>query len=102
MDQCFDNPFYRATGGVRIDTRPSEILGRNLFVTVLDDDLGFRMIAEGLAPELAECSMFSTDYPHSVCLWPKSQEHVERLTAGMDAGDRQKVLAGNAERVYGL
>ena len=102
MDQCFDNPFYRATGGVRIDTRPSEILGTNLFVTVLDDDLGFRMIAQGVAPELADCSMFSTDYPHSVCLWPNSQAHVERLTTGMSDGDRHKVLAGNAERVYGL
>ena len=103
MDQCFDNPFYRATGGVRDrPRRPSEYLGVNLFVTVLDDDLGFRMIAEGLVPELAECSMFSTDYPHSVCLWPKSQDHIARLTAGMADADRQRVLAGNAARVYGI
>ena len=102
MDQCFDNPFYRATGGVRIDRRPSECLGVNLFVTVLDDDLGFRMIAEGFAPELAECSMFSTDYPHSVCLWPRSQDHIARLTAGMADADRHRVLAGNAARVYGI
>jgi predicted TIM-barrel fold metal-dependent hydrolase len=102
MDQCFDNPFYRATGGVRIDTRPSECLGRNLFVTVLDDDIGFRMISTGFAPELADCSMFSTDYPHSVCLWPNSQDHLARLTVGMADGDRHKVLAGNAERVYGI
>lgn len=102
MDQCFDNPFYRATGGVRIDRRPSELLGENLFVTVLDDDLGFRMIASGLAPELARCAMFSTDYPHSVCLWPNSQEHLARLTAGMADADREAVLAGNAARVYGV
>jgi len=102
MDQCFDNPFYRATGGVRIDRRPSELLGENLFVTVLDDDLGFRMIASGLAPELARCAMFSTDYPHSVCLWPNSQEHLARLTVGMTDADRVAVLAGNAARVYGV
>lgn len=102
MDQCFDNPYYRATGGVRIDRRPSELLGENLFVTVLDDDLGFRMIAEGFWPALADCSMFSTDYPHSVCLWPKSQEHIARLTAGMSDADRAKVLSGNAARVYGI
>jgi predicted TIM-barrel fold metal-dependent hydrolase len=60
------------------------------------------MIADGFAPELADCSMFSTDYPHSVCLWPNSQAHVERLTSGMGDVDREKVLAGNAARVYGL
>jgi predicted TIM-barrel fold metal-dependent hydrolase len=102
MDQCFDNPYYRATGGIRIDRRPSELLGENLFVTVLDDDLGFRMIARQLCPELADCSMFSTDYPHSVCLWPDSQDHIVRLTAGMSDVDTNKVLSGNAERVYGL
>jgi hypothetical protein len=37
-----------------------------------------------------------------VCLWPNSQAHVARLTAGMDDADRHKVLAGNAERVYGI
>jgi predicted TIM-barrel fold metal-dependent hydrolase len=102
MDQCFDNPYYRATGGIGIDRRPSELLGENLFVTVLDDDLGFRMITRQLCPELADCSMFSTDYPHSVCLWPDSQDHIARLTAGMSETDTTKVLAGNAERVYGL
>jgi predicted TIM-barrel fold metal-dependent hydrolase len=102
MDQCFDNKYYRSTGGVRIERRPSELLGRNLFVTVLDDDLGFRMIGEGFAPELAECSLFSSDYPHSVCLWPNSQQQIARLTKGMRESDKQKVLSGNAERVYGL
>jgi len=102
VDQCFDNPYYRSTGGVRIERRPSELLGQNLFVTMLDDDLAFRMIREGVAPWLAECAMFSTDYPHSVCLWPKSQEHVARLTQGMGEEDKRKVLSGNAARVYGL
>jgi predicted TIM-barrel fold metal-dependent hydrolase len=46
--------------------------------------------------------MFSTDYPHSVCLWPQSQDHIARLTVGMTDADRHKVLAGNAERVYGI
>jgi predicted TIM-barrel fold metal-dependent hydrolase len=46
--------------------------------------------------------MFSTDYPHSVCLWPRSQEHVARLTKGLREADVHKVLAGNAERVYGI
>jgi predicted TIM-barrel fold metal-dependent hydrolase len=46
--------------------------------------------------------MFSTDYPHSVTLWPSSRDHIAKLTEGMNDGDVRKVLAGNAERVYGI
>jgi predicted TIM-barrel fold metal-dependent hydrolase len=102
MDQQFDNEYYRSTGGVTVARKPSEYLGVNLFVTVLDDDFGFRLIAEGLYPPLADTAMFSTDYPHSVCLWPNSRQHIERLTAGLTAADRDKVLHANAARVYGL
>jgi predicted TIM-barrel fold metal-dependent hydrolase len=101
-DQQFDNEWYQATGAVAIERRPSEYLGDNLFVTVLDDDIGFRLVAEGLAPRLADAAMFSTDYPHSVCLWPNSQEHIKQLTAGLTEADKEKILSGNAARVYGI
>jgi predicted TIM-barrel fold metal-dependent hydrolase len=102
MDQQFDNQWYQAAGAIGVSRRPSELLGDNLFVTVLDDDIGFRMMAEGIYPRLVECSLFSTDYPHSVCLWPRTQEHVARLTDGMAPADREKVLSGNAARLYGV
>jgi predicted TIM-barrel fold metal-dependent hydrolase len=44
--------------------------------------------------------MFSTDYPHSVTLWPNSRSHIERLTKGISDDDVEKVLSGNAARVY--
>jgi predicted TIM-barrel fold metal-dependent hydrolase len=80
---------------------PSEYLGTNVFVTVLDDDFGFRLMAEG-EPHLADAAMFSTDYPHSVTLWPNSRQHIARLTKGMSEEDVEKVLSGNAARVYHL
>jgi predicted TIM-barrel fold metal-dependent hydrolase len=46
--------------------------------------------------------MYSTDYPHSVTLWPHSREHVAALTAGLSDSDAAKVLAGNAARVFGV
>lgn len=78
--------------------RPTEYLGRNLFVTVLDDHVGFKLMAD--YPYLADCAMFSTDYPHSVCLWPDTRDHVAKLTAGVDHAQVEKVLAGNAARIY--
>jgi predicted TIM-barrel fold metal-dependent hydrolase len=78
--------------------RPTEHLGRNLFVTVLDDQIGFDLVAAH--PYLADTAMFSSDYPHSVTLWPDSRRHAEKLTAALPAAATEKILAGNAARVY--
>jgi predicted TIM-barrel fold metal-dependent hydrolase len=102
MDQQFDNKFYQRSGGVTISRKPSEFLGDNVFVTVLDDHVGFRMLAEGLFPALADIAMFSSDYPHSVCLWPNTRQHVDKLTVGLSEEDATKILSGTATRLYGL
>ena len=47
-------------------------------------------------------AMYSTDYPHSVSLWPNSHKLIPELTRGMDEAAKAKVLAGNAVRVFGL
>ena len=81
---------------------PASVLAAfNIFLTVLDDVVGFDLLRAG-SPRLAETAMFSSDYPHSVTLWPNSQKHISTLTKGIDAEPRQKVLAGNAVRVYGF
>ena len=53
-------------------------------------------------PWLVDASMYSTDYPHSVTLWPKSSELIPKLTADLPADAKRKVLAGNAERLFGV
>jgi predicted TIM-barrel fold metal-dependent hydrolase len=89
-------------GDASVDTtrRPTDHLGTNLFVTALDDHVGFRMVAD--YPWLADTTMYSSDYPHSVCLWPDSQRHAAELTEGMPADVAEKLLSGNAARVYGV
>ena len=84
-----------------LSRQPSEFLGENVFVTILDDYVGFDMMRAGF-PRLADTCMYSSDYPHSVTLWPNSQEYIARLTAGLTEQDKHKVLAGNAERVFGI
>ncbi len=84
-------------GGTR---RPTEFLGRNVFCTVLDDYVGFELVAR--YPWLADVAMYSTDYPHSVTLWPRSVELIPELTKGLDGEAAAKILSGNAERVYGI
>ena len=90
----FDDPTIGST------LRPAEHLGRNLFVTVLDDQIGFDLVATH--PYLADTAMFSSDYPHSVTLWPDSRRHAAKLTAGLSDEAAAKILSGNAARVYGV
>ena len=46
--------------------------------------------------------MFSSDYPHSVTLWPKSRDHLATLTADLPEEMARKVMSGNAERLFGV
>jgi predicted TIM-barrel fold metal-dependent hydrolase len=102
MDQGFDNEFYQGSGGVHISRKPSEFLGENVFVTVLDDFTGFKLISSGIAPWLVDVAMFSSDYPHSVCLWPNTQSIAAKLIQGLSEEQITKIMSGTAIRVYGL
>src|SRR6202040_3470492 len=55
-----------------ISQNPAEYLGKNLFVTVLDDYVGFESLKTD--DRLATATMFSTDYPHSATLFPKTRQ----------------------------
>jgi predicted TIM-barrel fold metal-dependent hydrolase len=79
---------------------PEDYVGENIFFTMLDDYVGFELAKQN--KHLANAAMYSTDYEHSVSLWPKSQEYIPQLTAGMDDETRYKLLAGNAVRIFNL
>ena len=49
-----------------------------------------------------ENMMWSTDYPHPACTWPDSRALVEEEFAGIPEAERQLIVCGNAERVWGL
>lgn len=80
------------------EMKPSDFVGRNLFVTTLNDAIGFRLIPD--YPAMQRAVMYSTDYPHSVSLWPHSKEWIAKLTTNLSESQRHAVLAGNALRVY--
>jgi predicted TIM-barrel fold metal-dependent hydrolase len=53
-------------------------------------------------PQVAAAARFSTDYPHSTTLFPKTQQYIEDLTRGLDEDRKRAILAGNAVRVFNL
>jgi len=98
MDQEFERMRYWAR--LPFSSEPSSYLGTNVFVTMLDDFVGCRMAKED--PVLARTTTFSTDYPHSTTLWPRSREFVAKMTEGMHEETKQAIVAGNALRAYFL
>jgi len=98
LDEIYEKQKGWANFG--IDETPSNAMGRNLFVTVLDDKLGFDLVA--VEPRLADLALFSTDYPHSICLWPDTLKDIERAAVNCDPVSKQKILAGNAVRIFNL
>jgi predicted TIM-barrel fold metal-dependent hydrolase len=79
---------------------PEEHIGTNVFFTALDDYVGFKLAKEN--SRIANAAMYSTDYQHSITLWPDSQTFIPALTEGMEDELKYKLLAGNAVRVFNL
>jgi predicted TIM-barrel fold metal-dependent hydrolase len=82
------------------ETRPTDYMGKNLFVTILDDNVGFDLMSRH--PWLTDAALWSSDYPHSVSTWPNSREVLTTLGKDLSTEELEKVAHGNAERVYGI
>ena len=98
MDQLMEQ--QRSWSKVPLKGMPSDALGKNMFVTVLDDKAGFDSIR--FDPQMADTALFSIDYPHSVCLWPNSQDYIAKCTVNVDPVSKAKVLSGNAVKLFHL
>ena len=86
----------------KLEHEPSDFLGKNCFVTTIDDSVGFDLMKTGKYPYLSRMTMFSTDYPHSATIWPNSRKVAEKLVDGMPEPAKLDVLERNARRVYQL
>ena len=81
-----------------MDVRPSELFRDHVFGCFIDDLHGAHSIEEiGVNNVMVEC-----DYPHGDSSWPHSRELVMSQIAHLDDDAQDKVLHGNARRVFGL
>lgn len=87
---------------VKLQRPPSDFIGKNIFTTHVDDRAGYKMIGTGLWPWLSGMTMFSSDYPHSVTLWPNSRAVLAEMIEGLQPDDARKALSENAARVFGF
>ena len=78
---------------------PSEYFRQNVYLTFIDEPDAIRQAHERLG---IENIMWSSDYPHPVSSWPRSQAIVDEMFGDASEHDRDLVLAGNATRVWNL
>jgi predicted TIM-barrel fold metal-dependent hydrolase len=95
-----DNNYRRldAISDFRITGLPSEYVERHLHFTYLTDPFG---IANRAAIGV-ERILWSSDYPHISSDWPRSWETIDATFADIPADEREAILHGNAERLYGF
>lgn len=78
---------------------PSEYFRQNVYVTFIDEPDVIRYAHDIIGVENV---MWSSDYPHPVTSWPKSQLIAEEVTKGASDAERELILSGNATRVWNL
>ena len=78
---------------------PSHYFHQNVYLTFIDEPDAYRQATERLG---VDNIMWSSDYPHPVSSWPRSRAIVDEMFAGIPAADREKIVSGNAIRVWNL
>ena len=85
---------YRFEG----DMTPTDFFRRSVFISFQEDDVGIRM-RDGIG---VDALMWGSDYPHPDCIWPESQDFIQRNLGQLDERVRLKVVRENAGKLYGF
>ena len=97
LDHVYDR--YRHVENLKLSLLPGEYLRRNVAATFQfeGDTAAFTRRFFGV-----EGLMWSSDYPHNDSTWPRSREIITAGFQDLPADDVQKIIAGNAARIYRL
>jgi predicted TIM-barrel fold metal-dependent hydrolase len=77
-------------------TRPSDLFKRQLYVDFWYESAGIQLRHKVGIDNI----MWESDYPHSTSTYPESWEFVKRSLEGVPQEDCDKMLYGNALRIY--
>jgi uncharacterized protein len=78
--------------------KPSEYWRRQCYATYQSDRIGIKLI-----DDIGEDNvMWGSDFPHPDGIWPDSQEYIQRELGHLPSATRQKIVCGNAARLYGF
>ena len=97
IDHAYDR--LRHIEGLALPMLPSEYMKRNVVATFQFETTNVKFTREIFG---AENILWSSDYPHTDSPWPRSRDIIAQAFEGMVEEDVQKIVGGNALRLYGL
>jgi uncharacterized protein len=81
-----------------IKNKPSDLFRRQIYVDFWYEKAGIELRDTVGVDNI----MWESDYPHIAATYPRSWSFVERSLVGVPEAERQKLLYGNALKLYGL
>ena len=88
----------RSWGNIPLSQPPSFDWHRNMSATFIVDRWGI-LTRHGVG---VDNMMWSTDYPHHGNDWPYSRKAINDAMIDVPADERDRIVAGNAVRIFGL
>ena len=88
----------RSWGNIPLSQPPSFYWHRNMSATFIVDRWGI-LTRHGVG---VDNMMWSTDYPHHGNDWPYSRKAINDAMIDVPADERDRIVAGNAVRIFGL
>jgi predicted TIM-barrel fold metal-dependent hydrolase len=97
LDRVSDKSRW-ADRGMALDERPSHYWHHNMAATFEEDELGLELRDRIGIDNL----LWATDYPHPDSTWPDSRMVIDEQFAGLPEDEVDRLVCGNAARLYGL
>ena len=83
---------------MKLSLKPSEYVKRQVYATFINEPIFLNTInLYG-----ADNAMWSSDYPHTAAIWPRSQQFIRETFGGLPEADRRKIVHDTAARLYGI
>ncbi len=77
---------------------PSDYWKRNMFVEFMEDGLGVQL-RDRIG---VENMLWGSDYPHAEATFPRSQQFIQRMFAGVPEDELRKITSSNAAKMFGF
>lgn len=96
----WDHAAYRTPNEASPDMKmkPSEYFRRQFYATFEDDDIGVR--TRDLIG--VERMLWGNDYPHHDSIWPRSQQILSEIMAGVPQDERDMMVWKNVQQLYAI
>lgn len=78
--------------------KPSEYIKRQVYATFINESV-FLSELHRYGPDNI---MWSSDYPHTAAIWPRSQAFIQETFGGLAEDARRKIVHDTAARLYGI